>query len=189
MKNTTIKIKHLAKGVAAATIISILATPVMANDWEKKMNIGISGNKLEHNSNQDYNWGAQAEFNTARSFKSVPGLRLGWNLAFEYYTLGEVESLNDDAGMNVDGMIIAGYTFADKFDVPVEFMGGVGYAVGQIGKDYNSGLAYKGAVMYNFTPGFGMGVQYKHVDLSVVTLVGEFDSGLDIASAFISISI
>ena len=189
MKNITTNNSRLSKTIAVATLITFLTTSAMAGNWEKKMNVGVSGNKLEYNSNQDYNWGAQAEFNTARRFESVAGLRVGWNIAFDFYTLGDVESLNDDAGYSVDGMIIAGYTFNDAFNVPVEFMAGVGYAGGQIGADANSGLAYKGAVMYNFTKGFGMGVQYKHVDLDVVTLGGKFDSGLDMASAFLSFSL
>ena len=189
MKNITTNMHHLTKGVAAATIITIFATSAIAGDWEKKANFGVSGNKLEYNSNQDYNWGGQIEYSAARKFESVAGLRVGWNVGFDFYTLGDVESLNDSAGYSVDGMIIAGYTFNDAFEVPVEFMAGVGYAGGQIGKDYNTGLTYKGTAMYNFTDGFGMGVQYKHIDLSVVTLAGEFDSGLDIASAFLSFSL
>ena len=186
MKNITTNMRRLSQGAVTAAIITLLVTPAMAGDWEKKTNYGLSGNKLEYNSNQDYNWGGQIEYNAARKFESVAGLRVGWNVGFDFYTLGDVESLNDSAGYSVDGMIIAGYTFNDAFDVPVEFMAGVGYAGGQVGEDYNTGLTYKGTAMYNFTDGFGMGVQFKHVDLSVVTLAGEFDSGLDIASAFLS---
>lgn len=179
----------IVKAVAATAIISLLITPLMAGGWEKNIDVGVSGNKLEYNSNQDYNWGVQLEMNSVKSFKSVAGFRLGWNLGFEYYTLGEVESLNDSAGYNVDAMILGGYAFNDKFDIPIELLAGLGYAGGQIGTDYNHGLSYKGVATLKITDGFGVGVQYKHVDLTVVTLGGEFDSGLDIASAFLSFSL
>ena len=177
----------ITKALVTTALIALVSTTAHAGAWEKKLNLGISGNKLEYNSNQDYNWGGQMEMHMVKKFESAQGLRVGWNIGLEYYTLGEVESLNDDAGMNIDAMILAGYTFDDKFKVPIELLGGVGYALGQIGKDYNQGLAYKGVATWYMTDGFGLGVQYKHVDLSVVTLMGEFDSGLDITSAFLSI--
>lgn len=186
MKTTHTKI---VKTIAATALVSVMVTPLMAGGWEKSIDVGLSGNKLEYNSNQDYNWGLQLEMNSVKAFESAPGLRLGWNLGFEYYTLGKVESLNDSAGYNVDAMLLGGYTFDDKFNVPIELLGGIGYAGGQIGKDYNHGLAYKGVATLKITDGFGIGVQYKHVDLNVVTLIGEFGSGLDIASAFLNFSI
>ena len=185
MKTTHTK---MIRTVAAAAIVSLMATPLMANKTQTHLDVGLSGNKLEYNSNQDYNWGVQLELSGTTSLDPAPGLRIGWNLGFEYYTLGAIESLDDSIGLNVDAMILGGYSFDDKFKVPIELMAGVGYGVGQIGKDYNSGLAYKGVASYDITKNFGIGVQYKHVDLSVVTLAGEFDSGLDIASVFLRFS-
>lgn len=184
MKKTVIRERY--KAVTAVTMMMLIGTSLTAGSWEKRVNVGVSGNKLEYNSNQDYNWGAQMELESTTEFDSVAGLRMGWNIGFEYYTLGEVKSLNDSAGYNVDGMIIGGYSFDEKFNIPMTLLGGVGYAAGQIGSDYNHGLTYKATALLSLSDSFGVGVQYKHVDLSVVTAIDSFDSGLDIASAYMS---
>jgi len=165
------------------------SSTLLGSDWEKKVRYGVSGNKLEYSVNNDYNWGVQVELNIIKKFKSIEGFRLGWAVDFDYYTLGEVEALTDDAGYNADIMLLTGYSFKDRYKVPLELVLGLGYGFGQIGEDYAHGYAYKTYANYDLTQTLGVGIQFKHIDMKVVTLLGSFNSGLDIVSAFICIKI
>jgi hypothetical protein len=151
---------------------TILTTTLQAGS----MNYGITSSKFA-----DGDRGYGFEMGTDWFFyrpKNLNGFGVGFAGDMTYFTLGDIESIDDDAGMLINLDLTTGF---EKNNISGYI--GVGYGVGMVGSTGFDGLNYQASLSYDFNEKSGIGIKYNHNDCDINDL-GLLTVDLDIVSIY-----
>ena len=161
---------------------------IQKSEWIKSVSYGISYVEL-FDTNMNPQLGFSADFMLVRKFSNILGLRIGADIGLDMFLLENDKDLNSDIGYTMDLSLIGGYNLKDKFDIPIEFILGIGYQFGYIGSNTVTGINYQSKINWLLTKKYGIGVEYKNADLKMYTLLGYLDMNTNLYSIFIDIKL
>ena len=98
------------------------------------------------------------------------GIECGVAIDIDMFLVKKYQSLNDEAGEIADLLFRVGYNFNSVFQVPVALRGGIGYGVGQIGKNTMDGAVYDVEGEYDINTKYGVGLKYKKANMTQTLL-------------------
>ncbi len=137
---------------------------------------GISSTKL---GNGDSQYGFEMDYRYVfYQPEKLQGLGIGAYGGMDYFTIDDMHSLDDDAGMLVNVGLLTSYAFKRA-----DIYAGVGYGAGKIGEAGYKGLNYQVGTTFHINEKHGVGIKYKHnkVDLD---LEGDSSDKLDIFTLY-----
>jgi hypothetical protein len=143
----------------------LLSSALLAQDSGNlsSYHLGYSSNDLSYNESQGGFYNSIDFFNTSAS-----GLGIGigadlniWNSSSNTYT-------RKTTMFSMGGMLKMGYTFQNRFNIPLRLKAGVGYGVIKSVDDSGWGMQYDAGGEYLVYRSLGVGVKYKYAEADLM---------------------
>ncbi|MDD3769909.1 MAG: outer membrane beta-barrel protein [Sulfuricurvum sp.] len=148
-----------------------LSLPAMAEETKGSLfsyQLGYSSNSVNAAGTTEPDAGG---FYTGVDFFHVTPSGFGLGVGFDVNGWGPDNSrgISDGHGMYTMGATAkVGYTFENKFDIPLKLKAGIGYGLMDVTVHDGWGVQYETAAEYRIYKSFGLGIKYKYAEADML---------------------
>lgn len=143
----------------------LLSSAIMAHDSVglSSYQLGYSSNDLSHNESQGGFYNSIDFLNTSSS-----GLGIGVGADLNIWNSPSSTYARATTMFSMGGMLKAGYTLQNQFDIPLRFKAGIGCGVIKNVDDSGWGMQYDAGAEYFLYRSLGIGVKYKYAEADLM---------------------
>lgn len=130
--------------------------------------VGYSSNSISSEGTTEPDAGGL--YNGVDFFHVTPsGFGLGIGFDINYWSPDNSQGVSDGHVTYTMGATAkVGYTFENKFDIPLKLKAGVGYGLMDVTVHDGWGIQYEAAAEYRIYKAFGLGVKYKYAEADML---------------------